>query len=564
MVKELLENALDAGATRIEVTVAGAGIDLIRVVDDGHGIPPQQLPLAFERHATSKLRAARELPGVRSYGFRGEALPSVAAVAEIDCLSRTPERALGARLRIQHGRPAPLEPAGAPLGTTVEARDLFARQPARRKFLAGARGERAAIARVCAEAALARPDVALHLRAEGRAVLSTGGEGERRAVLRALWGLEPAETALSFSGARPEAGLRLTGLAAPPQHHRGRRDALRLFVNARPVTSRRLNYAVEEAYRELLPAGRHPLAVCFLEAEPGRVDVNVHPTKAQVKLADEDAAFSLIQRTLRAALLQAAGPRPLDPSPFTAAAAPAAAAFPLPAPSDPPGPEAAALRRATTAATPVAGAGAATALAPSPSPPPTPAPPAIPPLRALGQVGATFLVAEGPDALYLIDQHGAHERVLYERLLAAPAGPEARQPVLDPPLLELSAEQAAALAGHEAALTALGFELEPFGERTLRLRALPACWAPGDARSALLALLDDLAGPDRVPERHDPVAASAACHAAVRAGQRLEPLELRALLRDLERCLNPHTCPHGRPTLLRLSNQDLARRFLRR
>ena len=179
-------------------------------------------------------------------------------------------------------------------------------------------------------------------------------------------------------------------------------------------------------------------------------------------------------------------------------------------------------------------------------------------------MGATFLVAEGPDALYLIDQHGAHERVLYERLLAAPAGPEARQPLLDPPLLELSAEQAAALAGHEAALTALGFELEPFGERTLRLRALPACWAPGDARSALLALLDDLAGPDRVPERHDPVAASAACHAAVRAGQRLEPLELRALLRDLERCLNPHTCPHGRPTLLRLSNQDLARRFLRR
>ena len=588
VVKELLENACDAGASRIEVAVQGAGLELLLVRDDGSGMTAAELPLAFQRHATSKLRTLDDLARLRSYGFRGEALPSVAAAADVDCTSRPAGAALGARLRLRGGRaPAAgaVEAVGAPQGTTIEARDLFARQPARRKFLAGPRAERAAIARVCGEAALARPHVAFSLRAEGRRLLTTpGGDAgsaagrarARRDAFAAVWGAELGAAAVAFRGERalddkgkaPAAGgprLRLEGLAAPPPHSRARRDGVQIFVNGRPVTAPRLQHAVSEGYAELLPRGRHPLAAVFLETPGDRVDANVHPAKASVKLADERAAFALIQRTLREALLSALPPR-------TGSFAGGVAAPPLPPPPDfllarpqdspgaPPPPLLTALRARRPA-------GAA--------PDPVTAPlPRLPLLRLVGQLRGTFLVAEGPEGMVLVDQHAAHERVLYERLLAAGAGAASpRQILLQPPLLELTAPQAAALDQRAADLRALGFETEPFGERTLRLRALPACLSrPGaerDARALLAALLDDLAGAPPQPARDaaagpQRAAASAACHGAVRAGRMLAAAEMRALLQDLEACENPHTCPHGRPTLLAFPAADLERQFGRR
>ena len=585
VVKELLENAADAGATRIEVLIEGAGLERIRVTDNGRGMSADELPLAFERHATSKLSAADDLWALRSYGFRGEALPSIVAVAEVDCISRPrdprPGRSdsgAGTRLRFRGGSAQALETAAAPPGTILEVQHLFARQPARRKFLRGDRAERAAIARVCGDQALALPRVALQLTMEGRRALRSGGEGQRRAVLAELWGAPAAEAALAFAGTQPRAGMRVEGLAAPPQYQRAHRGELRLFVNGRAVQSRRLSYALQEAYRELLPARRFPLVALFLEVDPARVDVNVHPTKAQVKLSDEDVAFGLIQRSLREALLTgrtSAGPAPIAAATSAAPSAARSAARPLstwdraglptlerPGPRSAPDPA------------------EATAAEGQPELPGA----ASPPLRVLGQIDAAFLVAEGPDGLYLVDQHAAHERVLYERLLEAAAAPRSasQQALLDLDPIELSAAQAGALTEFAPALRALGWDVEPFGERALRLRALPAALARAlggesserrlsrDPAGCLTALLDELAQASPAslsaeePQRFDPAAAASACHSAVRAGDPLAPEEQRALLRALEDCARSQTCPHGRPTLLRLPREEILRRFLRR
>ena len=662
-IKELLENACDAGARRIEVEVEGAGLSRIRVRDDGLGMTPAELPIAFRRHATSKLRGLEDLSALHSYGFRGEALPSLAAVAALECTSRPAAERLGARLRIGAGiepdarpgtepvgappgtepvgAPPGTEPVGAPPGTTIELRDLFARQPARLRFLPGPRSERAAIARVCGDTALARPEIALRLRLDGRELLATPGlpperhdeaarTGSRRAALAQIWGPETAAAALPFAAERElEAGgvLRVSGLAAPPPHGRARRDGLRLFVNGRPITPGALAHAVEGAYAELLPRGRRPLAAVFVEAPPSRVDANVHPAKATVKLADERALFSLLQRALRETLLgrPALGGRAPGGAEEAMPGGAAQVARPPdflrrdPAGPDGDGPDGRWRRlqrlRALGGETPQAETGAAPDAAqpdwPNPNrpqpdwppldpagPDPTgPGPaagrerglPGLPLLRLVGQLRATFLVAEGPEGMLLVDQHAAHERVVYERLLArrgaAPSeqgasqqqAPE-QQALLEPVLVELGAAQAAALAGHDAALAALGFTLEPFGERALRVRALPLALLGGGplagatgagagarVRAALESILDDLGDPDAVRGgRHDPVAASAACHGSVRAGMTLAPSEMAALLRDLEACHNPHTCPHGRPTFVGFPAADLERQFGRR
>ncbi len=616
-VKELLENACDAGARRIEVEVEGAGLTRILVRDDGAGMTPDELPLAFRRHATSKLRTLDDLAALRSYGFRGEALPSLAAVAEVECTTRPAGAALGARLRPGGaagvveavGAPLGTELVGAPLGTTIELRDLFARQPARRRFLPGARSERAAVARVCGDAALARPEIALRLRIEGRETLVTPGlpggiRGEtdlreaRRAALAAIWDAGTAAAALPFGAERPiEDGgaLRAAGLAAPPSRHRGRRDGLRLFVNGRPVLSAALAQAVEGAYAELLPRGRHPIAAVFLEAPPERVDANVHPAKATVKLADERALFSLLQRTLREALLgrpalgggpqaagtEAGGVASLAPPDFLRRGA---GSIPAPTPQDDRWTR---LRRLRELGGETIPSGAAPIAVPPPAAPLAPAParsplaagegtlPGLPLLRLVGQLRATFIVAEGPEGMLLVDQHAAHERVVYERLLARRGGEAAgRQALLEPVLVELDAARAAALSGHEDELAALGFELEPFGGRALRVRALPAALLSGGplagagggrVRAALESILGDLAEPGAAGRAGaDPVAASAACHGSVRAGTALAASEMAALLRDLEACRNPHTCPHGRPTFVGFPADDLERQFGRR
>ncbi len=592
VVKELVENALDAGARSIEVLVEDGGVSRIRVRDDGCGIPPEQLVDALERHATSKLRQAEDLFAIRTLGFRGEALASIVAAAAVDLVTRPAGQEAAALARARDGRLAHLGAAAAAPGTTVEARDLFAALPARRRFLRSPRAETRAIAEAVADAALAHPEVAFRLVADGRTLLASPGTGDLRDGFAAVHGEELAAALLPVGLARAaapdaeDAGARVevSGLVSAPSAHRAARTALHLVANGRPIASRALAFAVERAYEGLLPSGRHPAGVVRIEAPPEQVDVNVHPQKAEVRFRHERFVASSVTRAVREALAGAgvaAWPEaglgvalPGDGAGSEVrsviAGAQAASGVLLPAdlanyapapwrlPEDGETSEGAWFDKLTTNGN---GNGAGqhaeaeeASAAREPSGTGT--------LRALGQVDATYLVAEGPDGVVLVDQHAAHERVLYERVLAerAARGRSESQPLLAAVVASLSGRQAALAAEEGAALEALGWALEPTDGAALIVRAVPAALGTQDPARALVEFLDRLEAEDRLsgPDR---AAATLACRAAVRAGDRLEAPQQRALLEALERCTHPQTCPHGRPTLLSLTREALDRSF---
>jgi DNA mismatch repair protein MutL len=534
-VKELVENALDAGARRIAVEVRGGGLELLRVSDDGCGLPPEELELAFARHATSKLSAPADLQRIVTLGFRGEALPAIAAVAEVEMASRPPGAEVGHWLRLEEGRPVARGQRGMAPGTVVTVWRLFARQPARRKFLRSPASEASLIAQVVSHYALAYPEVRFQLTLDGRTALTTPGSGSLRDAVAAVYGPQVA-LALLAVGWQQE-GLRVEGLVGPPQLARASRAYQSFFVNRRWVQNRRLSFALEEAYQGLLPGGRHPMAVLDICLPPEAVDVNVHPTKAEVRFQDEQAVLSALARAVRAALLEGA---PVPRAPVA------------PTPPQPPMAEELAAPALWSAGAP-----------PRPEAGPTPRR-ALPLLRVVGQVASLYIVAEGPDGMYLIDQHAAHERVLYEEVLARrQAGAPVAQGLLAPLPLELSPPQEALLRECWDDLSAHGFQVEPFGERGYLLRAVPYALKDEEPGAALLAVLDRLAQ-DRPPQGTDRVAAAVACHAAVRAGKALSLEEMRELVGRLEEAQVPHTCPHGRPTMLQLRAEELARGFGRR
>ena len=624
VVKELVENALDAGATRIEVVIAGGGAERIRVRDDGAGIPPDQVADAFERHATSKLRRAEQLYDVATLGFRGEALASIAAAADVDLTTRPPGEAAAATARLRDGRLERLGAAAAAPGTTVEVRELFAALPARRRFLRSAAAEARAVTQVVAEAALAHPRVAFRLESAGRDLLAAPGaaadapaDEALRGAVRAVHGATvadallpvdhearadaPAEAEPRDDDAAPPPSARVTGLIGPPALHRGNRRYLHLIVNGRPIGSRALIAAIEQGYQGLIPAGRHPVGVLAITLPGPEVDVNVHPTKAEVRFRHERFVFAAVRRAVLATLAGLPGAAAADAGWLGVAAASAGVA---------PGPGArlpgasgrdvlAAARPATqpptadpadpistpawpAAADPVAAEGPAASPALNAPPGASGLLEGLPALRPLGQVGATYVVAEAPDGLVLIDQHAAHERVLYERIgdarAAAAARPdgsaadappdEGAQPLLAPALVELSAPQAALAAALTDDLAAVGWVLEPVDGRALLIRALPRLLhgdavrrgASVDPARALREQLDALEAEERLtgPDR---VVATLACRAAVRAGDRLAAEQQRALLAALEAARTPQSCPHGRPTMLHFDDHALARAF---
>ena len=552
IVKELVENALDAGATRIAVEATAGGIECIRVSDDGSGIDPQELETAFQRHATSKLEDGEDLSHILTLGFRGEALPSVAAVAEVEITSRPPGSDAAAFLRLG----PEVEPAGgvrgAPAGTAISVRRLFVRQPARRKFLRTPASEAGALAAVVTHYALAYPEVRFSLALDGRQGLATTGSGYLRDAVSAVYGAEIAAAMLEvLHGDGP---LEVQGLAAPPQVSRAGRGHISLFVNRRWIQNRRLAFAVEEAYQGMLMTGRHPLAVLDLRVPHEEVDVNVHPTKAEVRFRDESAVFGAIQKSVRRAVIQSAPVPVAGPGLGFGSGGPALALAVQPA--APP-----LWQHAVGLA-----ARAAPAVSPAPSTEasaPTPAQ-ALPVLRVIGQFGAIYIIAEGPDGIYLIDQHAAHERVLYEQFAQQRlAGSAKVQGLLEPLSIEISPAQWALVAGQAEALRGHGFEVEPFGEQTLLVRSLPSALAGGDLRENITRFLD-LLGEEESLDGADPVAMSLACHGSVRAGKTLALEEMRDLVRQLEESQAPSTCPHGRPTMIHMSADLLAREFGRR
>ncbi|HEY4686290.1 MAG TPA: DNA mismatch repair endonuclease MutL [Dehalococcoidia bacterium] len=551
IVKELVENALDAGAGRVSVEANEGGVALIRVVDDGCGIEPEELALAFGRHATSKLGADADLEAIATLGFRGEALPSVAAVAEVEAVSRPPDSPTAGRVRLRFGELIEQGASGAPAGTSVTVRGLFRQQPARLKFLRSPGAEAAQIASVVSHYALAYPEVAFSLRLDGRETFATAGSGSRREAAAGVYGPEVAAALLEAS--EQGEAYAVEALFSPPPVSRASRGYITVFINRRWVRSRSLSYAVEEAYSGLLQTGRFPIAIVDLRLPPGEVDVNVHPAKAEVRLRNERQAFAVVQRPLRRVL---AGLPAATGEAF--GGWPRSFSLPTAQPAEPP-------------ALVLRGEPVQSALQPSPTAGIEPAaaqpalPGRVPILRPLGQAGATYVIAEGPAGLYLIDQHAAHERVLYERFLAAEMQPaQATQPLLAPAALELTPAQQSLVASLAPALEAHGFAVEPFGPGGHVLRSAPAGLRRDDPARAFVELLDLLTREDAPADPRLRVAASLACHAAVRAGQALAVEEMRDLIRQLEACELPQTCPHGRPTMLHLSADELARRFSRK
>lgn len=611
IVKELVENAIDAGATRITVDLQGGGLTALRVTDNGGGIAREDLSLAFARHATSKLSVVDDLDRLHTLGFRGEALASIGAVAEVTLASRPPEAASGAQIAVRHGTAEAVVPTALPQGTIITVRDLFALVPARLKFLKSRQSEAGFCAQLMDRFALAYPEIAFTVLNDNRLALRTPGDGRLENAIAQVYDLKTAEQMIAIAyGAEAEADVLpydrapiVSGLTSRPSAFKATRHHMQIFVNRRWVRNQSLTYAIEEAYHSLLLTGRHPISIVNITLNPALVDVNVHPTKTEVKFARERQVYAAVQRAVRAAILATTEAPAISSGAFTV---PALAPIDADGSDDPDPPTEAAL--AAGDAPPATGVPPATpferpelAYVPpgnrrnAPAVPPATAPslwqpgelraatrptaeratasvpppaPRLPALRVLGQVSSSYIITEGPDGVYLIDQHAAHERILLEKMVAdwrrqgLPS-----QILLEPVVVELPPETFAAVEERLEDLTRLAFAIEVFGPAALLVRAVPAPLTGHATAEDLRDLLPDLVGAEGAGhgetwEEH--VLANVACKAAIRAGQSLGPDEQRALVRQLETVDVRHSCCHGRPTTVRLSYDALEREFARR
>lgn len=564
--KELVENALDAGASRIAIRLADGGLDGIEVTDDGCGMRPDEMALALERHATSKL-PDDAIEAVSTLGFRGEALPSIASVATLTIESRV-HGADGWLRRVDNGTVVAEEPAALPPGTRVRVDGLFARVPARRKFLRSARSEYAACLDVVKRLAMARPEIGFSLDHDGRRIFAVPPGESRPERVAALTDRQLAGNSVTVDLARGPVSL--GGVAGLPTFSRGIADHQYLFVNGRPVKDRLLVGAVRAAYQDLLARDRHPVVALFVDLPGEEVDVNVHPAKTEVRFRDPGLIRGMIVGGLRAAL-DGAGHRSAQaaqPVSWTSEFSNPQAPYPA-FPSGAGGPGAAmgsspyaSLRdpQLAFAAAPMARA--------EPAHAPVPEQAGFPLGVARGQVAATYIVAEAEDGLVLVDQHAAHERLVLERMRNAMSGGSvARQALLLPEVVELDEPACDRLEARDTELREMGLELERFGPRAVLVRATPALLGQGDVKGLVTDLADDLAAFDAavsLRERLDHVAATMACHGSVRAGRVLSVAEMNALLREME--VTPHSgqCNHGRPTWIKLGHGDIEKLFGRK
>lgn len=572
-VKELVENALDAGATRIDIAIEDGGKSLIRVSDNGCGMTPDDLPLAMSRHATSKIDGS-DLLAINSFGFRGEALPSLGAVGRLTITSRA-DGADGAVIAVAAGKPSPVRPAAANRGTVVELRDLFFATPARLKFMRTERAETQAVADTVRRLAMAEPWVAFTLTADGRDIFRADAEqgelfGALQARLSRVMGRDFIDNAIPIDAERD--GLTLTGFAALPTYSRGAAVAQHVYVNGRPVRDKLLIGALRAGYMDVLAGGRHPAAVLYLTCDPQMVDVNVHPAKAEVRFRDPTAARGLVVSALRHGLANA-GHRASS----TIGDATLAAFRPEPSAhsetqTQPPRsyqmdyrPSGGAIRQSFAAQAPMLDPGFAEAPTARLEPIAPDAPIDAPLGAARAQVHENYIISQTADGMILVDQHAAHERLVYERLKAqAEAAGITSQALLIPEIVDLSEADAARIMAIADELAALGLVIEPFGGGAIAVREAPAMLTRLNAAALIRDILDDLAdqgSSDRLKARIDAVLSSMACHGSVRSGRRMSADEMNALLREMERTPRSGQCNHGRPTWVKLKLSDIERLF---
>ena len=608
VVKEIMENALDAGASSITVEVDGSGRKLIRISDNGHGIYTDEIELALERHATSKINDIDDIYRVETLGFRGEALHSIASVCRFMLTSRHREEEMGARVIVEGGIVQDVRKIGAPSGTVIEVKDLFFNVPARQKFLKSEATERRHITTVVTEYAMAYPDVRFQLVVNGREAFHSPGSGDLADVIIAALGLDIFREMVEVSPLPPHRPdlpqIEVYGFASTPNLTRSNRTQIILFVNGRVISDQRITYAVVQAYHTLIPSGRYPYAILMIALPPDEVDVNVHPTKAEVRFRSPDAIFSAVQRAVRRAVIDQAQ------APSVGYNSPRSTPYPthsetgdelqssystLPASSEqltldldvqspgrfskevglqgnnaeageegnfyphyetPTPPHLRTTRQAS-------GADDDPAAIPDQLGQPR-RPRTLPILRSVGQISATYIVAEGPAGMYLVDQHAAHERILFEEFLAAYHSQNiAVQQTLDTVVVSVSVKQASLIEEYQDLLAEIGFLVEPFGTSDFAIRTVPAILSDRNPAEVLQLLIQDIEtrnAPGALTIE-DKILRRVCKSAAVKAGQVLSHKEMDSILRQLERCENPHTCPHGRPTMIHMSNSQLEKEF---
>jgi len=557
VVKELLENAIDAGAQQIEIEVMQAGRRLIQVTDDGSGIPADELVLAVCRHATSKLSTVEDLFSIRTLGFRGEALASIGSVSRLTLITNTRQNPFGAKLTVEGGAPAEVLSIAAAAGTRVSVEDLFYNLPARLKFLKSDTTENRHITGLVTRYALAYPHIRWSMTQDEKLIFQTTGSGERFEILQALFG--PTEAGKLMPLNFEERHLKVEGYISSLSLTRSNRKDITVFVNGRWVQDPVLTSAVIRAYNTMLMVGRYPVAVLFVTIPPELVDVNVHPAKAEVRFRDQDAVFSGVQRAIRRGLLAFTPIPDLNTTRLWGRS--------LPETAGPSWQQSSFTGVDDTNKAPRGGELGTGSEFETAQPQPTLPGSHLPLLRLVGQVASTYLIAEGPDGLYLIDQHAAHERVLFDQLMAqfnANAIPS--QALLDPVVVELTPEKAGILEQQLEALLNLGFEIEPFGPNAFVIRSVPIVVERTDPRLAIEAVVNAFEE-DETPlmaEVEARVAARVCKRMAVKAGQILSEEEQRNLLLNLESSQSPRTCPHGRPTMIHISVDLLERQFGRR
>ena len=583
VVKELVENAVDAGATAVSVEIKDGGISLIRVTDNGCGIPGDEIPVAFLRHATSKIHSVEDLLSVRSLGFRGEALSSIAAVSQVELITKTADRLDGYRYRIEGGKEIGLEPVGAPDGTTFLMRNLFYNTPARRKFLKSPQTEGSYIADLMERLALSRPDVSFRFLQQGQEKLHSSGNHNVRDLIYQIYGRDAAASLLPVSG--ETSWLKLEGFIGKPVLSRGNRSFENYFINGRYIRSSLIGRAIEEAYKPYLMQHRYPFTVLHLTVAPELLDVNVHPSKMELRFRNQEEIYEWLKETLRRALET----RELIPEVSVPEAVPTAPKKP----SAPPGmPEKPADPKPEPAKKPE----------PARSPEPfervreaqqlretgtyearSPLPKAEAPeqmslfeekvftsqnrkaFRLIGQLFETYWLVEYQDTFLLIDQHAAHEKVLYEKTMAALKTKEHTCQSVNPPLiLTLNPREELALKEHGSLFAAIGFEIEPFGGREYAVYGVPGNLFSLAKKELLMEMLENLAEEEQVAS--DLILekiASLSCKAAVKGNQRLSHAEAEALIDQLLGLENPYNCPHGRPTMISMSRYELEKKFKR-
>ncbi len=543
VVKELVENSLDATSSSIHMEVRGGGVNLIKISDNGIGIPSEEAELAFQHHATSKLNSLDGLRKVSTLGFRGEALPSIAAVAEVELITRCATGTAGICLKLEKGIVTEKATVGCPQGTTVAVRNLFRFIPARLKFLKSTTTENAHIADVITHYSLAFPKVQFTLATEGREILHTSGNGKLEDVIAEVYGTEVATKMLRVNPPEQANNPHVTiqGYISPPHLSRASRRHLSFFINRRWIYSYLLNRAVEKTYEGMLMNGRYPMVILSLSMPPENIDVNVHPSKKEVRFLREQEVFSVIHQVVHDTLREQTPPPEmrLHPSPFHAPWQPQ---------------ETVKSQEEVLLNTGPLNIDSHTSL---------------PFLRVLGQMATVYIIAEGPDGLYLIDQHAAHERVLFEKILAQQqhsiggTNEIEAQALLQPLTLELDIRQKEVIHSKGKLLEEFGFLLEPFGRNTYLVRNIPASLKEEKVDVVIKEILDSPDESMTSPQWVRKLATSIACHSAIRAGQILSPEEMRELIYQLEQTESPRTCPHGRPTMIHLSVGELEKGFRR-